>query len=238
MLRDIRSDGASYKAIEFTGSVIEQMSVSQRMTLSNMSVEAGAKVGIIAPDEKSCAYSGVPLQDFVDLASDTDAAFEKVIEYEASHIEPQVACPPTVDNVKSAAEIAGMTIQQAFLGSCTNGRLEDLEIAARILNGRKVAPYLKFIVTPASRTIYDEAVKAGYISTLIRAGAIVTAPTCGLCCGRSGGILAPGEKVIASNNRNFIGRMGPSSAEIFLGSPATVAASAIKGCIADPREFL
>jgi 3-isopropylmalate/(R)-2-methylmalate dehydratase large subunit len=238
ILGDIRADGATYKAIEFSGSTIDSMSVGARMTISNMSVEAGAKVGIMAPDEKTCKFSGVSDQECSFLKSDSDATYERVINYDTLSIEPLVACPSAVDNVKKVSAVAGEEIHQAFLGSCTNGRLEDIEIAATIMKDRKVAPYLKFIVTPASRQVYDEAVKAGYISTLIKAGAEITAPTCGLCCGRSGGILADGEKAIASNNRNFIGRMGTAMSEIFLASPATVAASAVTGRITDPREFL
>ena len=237
IIGDIGVDGATYKAMEFSGSTIEGLSVSSRMTLSNMAVEAGAKVGIIAPDHKTFEFSGVNADDFNYLKSDRDACFEKVFEYKASDLEPVVACPSNVDKVKVISEIENTRIDQAFLGSCTNGRLEDLEVAANIIKGKKVAPFVKFIVTPASRSIYSEAVKKGYISTLVEAGAIVNPPACGLCCGRSGGILSDGERVIATNNRNFLGRMGAPKSEVFLASPATVTASVIEGKITDPRKY-
>ncbi len=172
------------------------------------------------------------------MQSDPDAVYEKVIDYDAARLKPMVACPSNVDRVKAVEELSGVKIDQAFLGSCTNGRLEDLEVAAGILRGRKIAPYIRFIVTPASRGVFTEAVKRGIISTLVEAGAIVTPPACGLCCGRSGGIVSDGEKVIATNNRNFLGRMGGPKSEIFLASPATVAASALTGAIVDPRNYL
>lgn len=238
IIGDIKIDGATYKAIEFSGSTISNLSISSRMTLSNMAVEAGAKVGIIEPDEKTFVFSGVEDRNFEFLKSDKDAFYEKVYEYDASKLKPVVACPSNVDNIKEIDEASGIKINQAFLGSCTNGRLEDLEVAAKIMKGHSVAPYLKFIVTPASRKIYSEAVKKGIISTLIEAGAIVNHPACGLCCGRSGGIVSDGERVIATNNRNFLGRMGSPKSEVYLASPATVAASAIEGKIVDPRYYI
>ncbi len=238
IIGDIGADGAAYKAMEFSGQTIKDLSIASRMTMCNMAIEAGAKVGIVEPDQKTFEFCKMGSKEFEYLRSDDDANYEKVYEYDASKFKPVVACPSNVDKISDVESVEGMKIDQAFLGSCTNGRLEDLEVAAKILEGKKVAPYLKFIVTPASRSIYTEAVKAGYISTLINAGAIINQPACGLCCGRSGGIVSDGERVIASNNRNFLGRMGGTKAEIFLSSPATVAASAIEGKIADPRNYI
>lgn len=238
IIGDIGADGATYKAMEFGGSTVKALSVAGRMTLCNMAVEAGAKVGVIEPDEKTFAFSGVKASDCLDLYSDQDAQYEQVFEYDASTFQPVVACPSNVDNIKDVQAVVGTVIDQGFIGSCTNGRLEDLEIAARILQGRKIAPYTKLIVTPASRSIYQQAVKKGFISILVEAGAIVNPPGCGLCCGRSGGIVSDGEKVIATNNRNFLGRMGGPKSEIFLASPATVAAAVLEGKITDPRKYL
>ena len=238
ILGDIGADGATYKAMEFSGSTIDALSIAGRMTLCNMAVEAGAKAGVIAPDEKTFAFSGVDAKDYQDLKSDPDASYERVIEYNAANFKPVVACPSNVDNIKDVEELIGTTIDQGFIGSCTNGRLEDLEIAAHILKGRKVAPYKKLIVTPASKSIYAEAAKKGIIGILVEAGAIVNPPGCGLCCGRSGGIVSDGERVIATNNRNFLGRMGGPKSEIFLASPATVAAAVVEGKIVDPTKYL
>jgi 3-isopropylmalate/(R)-2-methylmalate dehydratase large subunit len=238
ILGDIGADGGTYKALEFGGSTIKGLSISSRMTLSNMAVEAGAKVGLIEPDEKTFAFSGVEGSQFHDLKSDPDANYEKVFHYDASNFKPVVACPSNVDNISDVEALLGTKIDQGFIGSCTNGRFEDLEVAAKILKGRKIAPFTKLIVTPASRSIYAEAAKAGIIGILVEAGAIMNPPACGLCCGRSGGIVSDGERVIATNNRNFLGRMGSPKSEIFLASPATVAAAALEGKIVDPRKYL
>lgn len=237
IIGDIGADGATYKAMEFAGTTVEAMSVASRMTLCNMAIEAGAKIGIVAPDEKICEFSNVALEEIQDLYSDEDAVYNQIYYYNAEDIEPSVACPSNVDNVKSISKLEGTPIDQGFLGSCTNGRLEDLAVAAKILEGKKISPFTKFIVTPASQKVYLEAVQKGYISTFIKAGAIIMPSACGLCCGRSGGIVAEGERVIATNNRNFLGRMGSSKAEIFLASPATVAASVLMGKITDPGKI-
>jgi 3-isopropylmalate/(R)-2-methylmalate dehydratase large subunit len=239
ILSDIKTDGATYKVLEFTGSTIENMSMDSRLVLSNMSVEAGAKAGIIAPDKKTVEYlRRFYAQDELDMIqSDEDAEYERVIEYSAEDIPPLVACPHNVDNVKPVAELENLPINQAFLGSCTNGRVEDFEIAAKIVKGKKIHPEVRFIVVPASRDVYKQVVKKGYIATLAEAGAMICHPACGLCAGRSGGILEDGDRIISSNNRNFLGRMGGSKVEIFLGSPATVAASSLEGKITDPREY-
>lgn len=238
IIGDIGADGASYRAMEFGGPAVQQMSISMRMTMCNMAVEAGAKAGLIEPDDKTFAFCRVDAEDYGFLKAGPGAVYEKRIEYDVSRLSPTVALPSKVDNVESVEKVAGMRIDQAFLGSCTNGRTEDLEAAADIVRGRKIAPRVRFIVTPASRRVLREAVKKGVISTLMDAGAVVTYPSCGLCCGRSGGILASGERVIAANNRNFLGRMGASDSEVVLASPATVAASALAGKIADPRDYL
>jgi 3-isopropylmalate/(R)-2-methylmalate dehydratase large subunit len=239
ILFDIKSDGAAYKIMEFGGQTIRDMSVDSRLTLSNMSVEAGAKAGIIEPDEKTLEYLKIVSPGgFYFPVSDAGAKYENVFEYNACEIEPLVACPGNVDIVKKAAELDNISINQAFLGSCTNGRLEDLETAAKILSGKKINQDVRFIVVPASREIMVNAVRKGYIQVLVEAGAMINHPSCGLCAGRSGGIVENGERVISSNNRNFLGRMGGSKAEIYLASPATVAASALEGKITDPRKYL
>ncbi|MCP4352403.1 MAG: 3-isopropylmalate dehydratase large subunit [Desulfobacterales bacterium] len=240
VLSDLKSDGASYKILEFGGSTINNMSADSRFTLSNMSVEAGAKAGIIGVDSKTVDYLSeyYSEQEIEMINSDEGAEYEQVIEYKAEDIPPLVACPYNVDIVKPASELEDITIDQAFLGSCTNGRLEDLEIAAKILEGKKVNPNIRFYIVPASRDVYKNAVKKGYIEKLAQAGAIVNHPACSLCAGRSGGLLESGERIISSNNRNFLGRMGEDKVEIYLGSPATVAASCLEGKITDPGKYI
>lgn len=231
LIGDLRADGATYKVLEFSGSTIDEMSVSSRMTMSNMAIEAGAKAALFAPDEKTCEFSKVKKEEVDWLYADKDASYCKVIEYQAEDLVPVLACPSQVDNIKSVESQAGTKLDQVFIGSCTNGRLEDLAVAAKILEGKQVAPYVKLIITPASRSIFREAIAAGYIETFVKAGAIVTQPGCGLCCGRACGIMTDGERVLATNNRNFLGRMGTSKVEIYLASPATAAASAVTGVI-------
>ena len=231
VIGDLRADGATYKALEFAGSCVDNMSISSRMTMSNMSIECGAKCALFATDEKTAAYTGQSFEEIAWVRPDEDAVYERVIHYNAADFVPVVACPSQVDNIHPVSEKAGTKVDQVFLGSCTNGRLEDLAVAAEILKGKKIAPGLKMIVTPASRSIYREAIKAGHIEILAEAGAIITQPGCGLCCGRAGGILTDGETVVATNNRNFLGRMGTSGVNIYLSSPATAAATALTGVI-------
>ncbi len=235
LIGDLGADGANYKALEFAGSAVDAMSVASRMTMANMAVEAGAKAGIFAPDEKTAEYCGISMKEIPHIAPDPDAGYIKEIRYHAEDLMPVMACPSSVDKIRPVSELTGIPIDQVFIGSCTNGRLEDLEIAAKILKGKKVADYVKLIVTPASREVYSQASESGIMDILISAGAMVTHPGCGLCCGRSGGILSEGERVVATNNRNFLGRMGPSSVEIYLSSPAVAAASALAGSIAPPE---
>ena len=240
ILGDLRADGATYKSLEFTGSTVEAMSVAARMTMSNMAVECGAKCGLFAPDEKTAEYCGIPADDFrkdsflQSLHGDPDAVYERTLTYRTEDLVPVMACPSQVDNIRPVSEIAGIPVDQVFLGSCTNGRLEDLAAAAEILKGRKIAPFVKFIVTPASRKIYRQALEAGILGTLAEAGAMITHPGCGLCCGRAGGILTDGEVVVATNNRNFLGRMGTSKVRIYLASPKSAAWAALTGKITVP----
>lgn len=235
IIGDLRADGATYQSLEFTGSTFADMSVASRMTMSNMTVEAGAKCGLFAPDEKTCEYCGIDYTDEIRaLNGDEDAHYIRTIQYKAEDFVPVAACPSQVDKIRPIQEISGLKVDQVFIGSCTNGRLEDLQAAAAILKGKKVAPFVKLIVTPASRKIYIQAAEQGIIRDLVEAGAIVTHPACGLCCGRAGGILTDNEVVVATNNRNFLGRMGTSKVQIYLASPVTAAQTALEGIIANP----
>jgi 3-isopropylmalate/(R)-2-methylmalate dehydratase large subunit len=235
----VGADGAIYKAVEFSGPAIREMSVSGRLTLCNMAVEMGAKTGIIEPDEKTIRYvkerTDKPFRIF---SSDPDAKYERILDFNVDHLEPMVACPHSVDNVKPVKSVENIEIDQAFLGSCTNGRLEDLELAARIMRGRHVKKGVRMLVTPASSEVYLQALRNGILEVFIESGAMVCNPTCGACFGGHMGLLASGEVCVSSSNRNFIGRMGSPEAEIYLASPATVAASAVTGKITDPRRFL
>ncbi|RKZ03923.1 MAG: 3-isopropylmalate dehydratase large subunit, partial [Candidatus Hydrothermota bacterium] len=232
--------GATYKAMEFEGEVIENMSMESRFTLTNMAVEAGAKTGLIATDETTRAYLRERNResDFREIKPDPDAVYEKTYEIDVSGIEPQVSFPHTVDNTKPISEAKGVKIDQVYIGTCTNGRIEDLRIAAEILRGKKVAKGVRLIVIPASRNVYLKALKEGILEVFVEAGGAVLSPGCGPCVGIHQGVLADGEKVLSTQNRNFKGRMGNPNAFIYLASPATAAATAIKGEIADPREYL
>ncbi len=237
LIGDLGADGATYRALEFTGSAVKSMSIASRTTMVNMAIEAGAKCALFTPDEKTEEYCEIQLDDFQkSLAGDPDAVYLKELHYKAEDFVPVMACPSQVDKIRSVSELEGTVIDQVFIGSCTNGRLEDLQAAAEILKGKSVAPYVKLIVTPASRKVYQEAAACGVIRTLVEAGAIVTHPGCGLCCGRTGGILSDGERVVATNNRNFLGRMGTSKVEIYLASPKTAAACAVAGKIVIPEK--
>jgi 3-isopropylmalate/(R)-2-methylmalate dehydratase large subunit len=232
----IGADGAIYKGLVFGGSTIREMSVEGRMVLSNMAVEMGAKAGIIEPDEKTLDYVRARTnKPFTLVKSDPDATYERVVDVDASDLEPQVAVPHSVDNVKPISEVGDIEVNQGFIGSCTNGRLEDLRSAARVLKGKKIAKGVRLIVIPASQEIYLNALKDGLIKTFMDAGATIGNPNCGPCLGGHMGILAEGEACISSSNRNFVGRMGSTKAFVYLASPATVAASAITGKITDPR---
>ncbi len=234
LIGDLGADGATYRALEFSGQTVEQMSIASRMTMANMAIEAGAKCAAFIPDEKTAQYCGIQLSGFqAGLRGDADASYVKTLTYRAEDFLPVMACPSQVDKIRNVSELAGTVIDQVFIGSCTNGRLEDLQAAAAVLKGKQVAPFVKLIVTPASRKVYLEALECGALQTLMDAGAIITHPGCGLCCGRTGGILCDGERVVATNNRNFLGRMGTSKVEIYLASPVTAAACAVAGKIVD-----
>lgn len=236
IIGDLGADGATYRALEFTGSTVEEMSISSRMTMANMAIEAGAKCALFTPDEKTAEYCRIELNEFQkQLKGDADAVYLKTMTYRAEDFVPVMACPSQVDKIRNVSELEGTVIDQVFIGSCTNGRLEDLQAAAKVLEGKKVAPFVKLIVTPASRKVYEQAASCGTLKILAEAGAMITHPGCGLCCGRTGGILSDGERVVATNNRNFLGRMGTSKVEIYLASPATAAACAVAGKITDRR---
>lgn len=233
-------DGATYRSLEFAGSYIDELPVHARIVFANMSVEVGAKCGLIAPDQRTVDYllRETKAQPPFELFQAVNPRYERVIEMDVSALEPQVACHPDVDHVKPLREVAGLEIDQVYIGTCTNARYEDLEIAAGILRGRQVAPYTRTLVTPASQTIYEKALANGLIQVFLDAGCTVNAPGCGACIGRHGGVLAPGERAFTTMNRNFIGRMGSPEAEIYLGSPAAAAATALAGKIADPRQYM
>ena len=236
LIGDLGADGATYCALEFTGSAVKNMSVASRMTIANMAIEAGAKCALFTPDEKTAEYCEIELNDFQkSLVGDGDAAYLKTMTYRGEDFVPVMACPSQVDKIRDVSTLEGTEIDQVFIGSCTNGRLEDLAAAAEVLKGKKVADYVKLIVTPASRKIYRQAIELGILDTLAEAGAMITHPGCGLCCGRAGGILTDGERVVATNNRNFLGRMGTSKVEIYLASPKTAAACAVAGKIVSPK---
>ena len=236
LIGDLGADGATYRALEFTGSAVKNMSVASRMTIANMAIEAGAKCALFTPDEKTAEYCEIELNDFQkSLVGDGDAAYLKTMTYRGEDFVPVMACPSQVDKIRNVSTLEGTEIDQVFIGSCTNGRLEDLAAAAEVLKGKKVADYVKLIVTPASRKIYRQAIELGILDTLAEAGAMITHPGCGLCCGRAGGILTDGERVVATNNRNFLGRMGTSKVEIYLASPKTAAACAVAGKIVSPK---
>jgi len=233
----IGADGATYKALEFDGPVIDALSVEARMTISNMAIEVGAKAGLMRADAKTLAwYEGRSPRSLRPVDPDADAVYVSTIAIDASALTPMIAKPHSVDDAVAIGEVEGTEIQQGFLGTCTNGRLEDLAIAARILAGKRVHPDVRFIVAPASRQVYLDAMEAGHIRTLVEAGAAVVTPGCGPCVGTHNGVPSDGENVISTANRNFKGRMGNSNAFVYLGSPATVAASVIEGRITDPRK--
>ena len=234
----IGADGATYQALEIGGPVIDALSVDARMTISNMAIEVGAKAGLMKADTKTLEwFEGRGERVPAPVDADADAAYCRELVYDAGAIGPQVAKPHSVDNVSPIEEVVGTPIAQGYLGTCTNGRLEDFAIAAGILKGRKVHPDVRFIVAPASRQILLDAIAAGYIQTLVEAGAALVTPGCGPCVGTHNGVPSDGENVISTANRNFKGRMGNGNAFIYLGSPATVAASVIGGVITDPRKY-
>ncbi len=238
LIGQLTAEGANFKVIEYHGEAIRSMSTSGRLTICNMSVEAGATSGIVPPDAETLRYlrevAGVS-EDVPTFGPDPAAAYERTIEIDASSLDPFIACPHTVDNVKPVQEVAGKAVQQIVIGSCTNGRLEDIEIAAGILRDKHVARSVRMLIFPASARIYREALKLGYLASLMEAGAVVMNSGCGPCLGVHQGALADGDVALATTNRNFKGRMGNPSAEVYLCSPAVAASSAITGVITDPR---
>jgi len=235
---DIGVEGAAYMAMEFTGEVIENMSMSERLTMCNMAIEAGAKAGIIAPDKVTEDYvKPRAKRPYKFYNSDSDAKYFEIKEYDCSEISPIVACPHLPSNIKPARELSHIKIDQVVIGSCTNGRLEDLREAAKVLKGKKVHPDVRMIIIPATQTIYMEALREGLIEIFIESQAVVSTPTCGPCLGGHMGILAKGERAIATTNRNFVGRMGHPESEVYLSNPAVAAASGVLGRIGTPDEL-
>lgn len=244
VIGDVGADGATYCSVEFTGEAVREMSVAGRMVLTNMAAEMGAKNAVVVPDATTYAW----LEGRVDadeatlrrwteaVAPDADAEYARVLTYDAGEIVPQVAKPHTVDNVAPVTEVAGTRIDQALVGTCTDGRLEDLRAAVELLRGKRIAESVRLLVLPASREVLLDAISEGLVSDLVEAGATLLNPGCGPCLGAHEGCMAPGEVTISTANRNFKGRMGSKDAEIYLGSPATVAASALTGVITDPRN--
>jgi 3-isopropylmalate/(R)-2-methylmalate dehydratase large subunit len=232
-------EGAGYQAIEFAGPVIEALNMDERFTMANMAVEAGAKAGLFPVDEETLAYvKDRAKRPYAAYPPDPDAAYARTVEIDVCFLEPQVAFPHSPANSRPVGEAAAVEVEQAVIGSCTNGRISDLRIAARVLGGRKIHPRVRCIILPGSQEVYLEALQEGLIETFIRAGAAVSTPTCGPCVGGHMGVLAAGERCVSSTNRNFIGRMGSPKSEVYLANPAVVAASAVAGRIVHPREVV
>jgi 3-isopropylmalate/(R)-2-methylmalate dehydratase large subunit/methanogen homoaconitase large subunit len=238
IVRHLGVDGANYRAIEYTGEAVERMSVSERFTFCNMAIEMGGKAGLIAPDAITQEWLRGRTDREYPMLKPHNPSYERTLQIDVSNLQPLVACPPDVNNVASVSDVEDVQIDQVFLGTCTNGRLDDLAIAANILRGKRIHPNTRMVVVPASREIYLEAMRRGYLEIFAEAGASVGTPGCGPCIGRHFGVLAPGERALTTMNRNFTGRMGDPTAEIYLGSPATVAATALTGHITDPRHFI
>jgi 3-isopropylmalate dehydratase large subunit len=233
VLRRIGGDGADYMAVEWGGETVERMTLDQRLTLANLSADMGGKAGLCEVDDTTLRHA-TPADGRV-LPQVRSPRYADVLDIDVSTLSPQVAVPPAADNVHDIAEVAGTPIDEVFIGSCTNGRLEDIEVTAQYLSGRQVHPSTRTVVVPASRRIYVEALRRGWIETIVQAGAMVMNPGCGPCLGRQHGVAGPGERVVSTSNRNYPGRMGSPEAEIYLTSPAVAAATAVAGCITDPR---
>jgi homoaconitate hydratase family protein len=237
LIGKLGADGCGYKSVEFYGNTVSDLSVSERMTVTNLAMEMGVKCVFVPPDKKTEEYlHGRNQKGYEPVLADPDAVYEKEIEVDIPKLEPMVACPHEVENTKPIGEVQGTHIDQAFLGSCANAKYEDLVVASKILKGRKVHPNVRLIITPGSKKIMLEAMNSGVLQTLLESGGMVTNPGCGACAG-DGGMLADGEVCLSTANRNFLGRMGSNKSQIYLSSPATLAASAINGVISDPREF-
>ena len=240
LIGKLGADGCTYNSVEFYGDTVAELSVSERMTIANLAMEMGVKCAFLPPDGKTAEYLKGRLPDwsrYHEVHADPDARYERRIEVDLAQLEPMVACPHEVQNTKPIGEVVGTHIDQAFLGSCANAKYEDLAVAAGILKGRRVDPGVRLIITPGSKQIMLDAMNSGVLQILLESGGMVTNPGCGACAG-DGGMLADGEVCLSTANRNFLGRMGSNQSQIYLSSPATLAASAIRGAIADPREFL
>jgi 3-isopropylmalate/(R)-2-methylmalate dehydratase large subunit len=236
---DIGVDGALYRAMEFTGEAIEHLPMSGRLTMANMAIEAGAKNGIFQPDGITEEYlAGKTIRPYRKFRSNRDARYADVREYDVSQIEPQVAFPHLPSNTKPISQVGDITIDQVVIGSCTNGRIEDLRVAAQVLRGNKVAPYVRLIIIPATQEVYRQAMREGLMEIFLDAKGVISTPTCGPCVGGHMGVLAKGERAVSTTNRNFIGRMGHPESEVYLSNPAVAAASAVKGRIANPEEVV
>ena len=233
VLRRIGGDGADYMAVEWGGEAVERMTLDQRLTLANLSADMGGKAGLCEVDETTLRHTRPADGDTIPRLH--SPRYADVLEIDVSALQPQVAVPPAADNVRDVAEVAGTPIDEVFIGSCTNGRLEDIEVTAQYLSGRQVHAGTRTVVVPASRRIYVEALRRGWIETIVQAGAMVMNPGCGPCLGRQHGVAGAGERVVSTSNRNYPGRMGSPEAEIYLTSPAVAAATAVAGCITDPR---
>lgn len=236
ILGDIKADGGQYKSLEFTGTAAHEMSMEQRFTVANMALEAGAKCGLFEADEKTAEYYGMQLEEIDWIHVDDDAKYEKVLTYDVSELGPQLSCPQGVDNVHPIEEVLGTKIDEVYLGSCTNGSIEDMAVAAEILKGKKVAEGLRFIVVPSTNQVFKESIERGYIKTFIEAGGVICHPCCGLCCGMPYGLMSDDERILSTANRNFIGRQGTKKTLSYLCSPAVAAATAIAGVVTDPRK--
>jgi len=236
---DIGVDGALYKAMEFTGDAISSLSMDGRLTMANMAIEAGAKNGIINPDDITLEYiRSRAKRPYNIFKSDENAKYADIIEYNVENMQPKVALPHLPENVVDVDEASNIQIDQVVIGSCTNGRLEDMRLAASVIKGHKVHPYVRMIVIPTTQQVYQEMMREGITEIFIEAGAAVSTPTCGPCLGGHMGVLAKGEKAVSTTNRNFVGRMGHPESEVYLASPLVAAASAIKGRIAHPKEVV
>jgi 3-isopropylmalate/(R)-2-methylmalate dehydratase large subunit/methanogen homoaconitase large subunit len=234
VIRELGAEGANYLAVEWGGEAVAAMSMDQRLTLANLTVDFGGKAGLIEPDEVTRAFLGDA--ETADLHPQQPTYLSR-LEVDAETLEPQIACPPAIDNVQDLSTVEGLELDEVFIGSCANGRLEDLALVAGYFDGRQVHPRTRTMVVPGSKKIYMEALQLGYVETFMKAGAIVMNAGCGPCLGRQGGVLAPGERALSTSNRNYPGRMGSPDAEIYLASPAVAAASALAGAIADPRKI-
>ena len=237
ILGDIKADGGQYTRLDFTGPAAHEMSMDARFTVANMALEAGAKCGLFEADQKTADYYGVPLSEIDWVTMDEEAQYEKVLTYDVNELEPQLSCPQGVDNVHPIREVEGTPMDEVYLGSCTNGSIEDLAIAAEILKGKHVPETMRFIVVPATNAVFKEAIRRGYIRTFIEAGAVICHPCCGLCCGMPYGLMYDDERILSTANRNFIGRQGTKKTLSYLCSPAVAAATALTGVVTDPRKL-